>query len=229
MTIRLLCRLSTRGALLALTAGLTLPLPALAQKSLGSGGGSGPVMTREELRTCLKQQATLSTRVADYDRQRAELDAEKTAILQTKQALDAERGGVQDEAGKVNALNARVADNATRISDWNERWQAFEKQGRSGPTADRQRRQLVKEKRELADETEALDKEREGLSGIGAGAKDVNAKLEALNLRTVAWNEHQKVVQKMGENVTQERDLWAAECGSRRYREDDEIAIQQGK
>ena len=102
MTIRLFCRLSTRGALLALAAGLTLPLPALAQKSLGSGGGSGPVMTREELRTCLKQQATLTTRVADFDRQRAELDAEKAAILQTKQALDAERGGVQDEAGKVN-------------------------------------------------------------------------------------------------------------------------------
>jgi hypothetical protein len=47
--------------------------------------------------------------------------------------------------------------------------------------------------------------------------------------RTVAYNERNKQLVKAGEDLQQERDLWAAECGSRRYREDDEIAIKQGK
>jgi chromosome segregation ATPase len=221
------CAARACGILFALVAATTASTPALAQKSLGGGSGSGPVMTREELRACLKQQDTLKVRVADYDQQRAALDKERADILQAKQAIDADRGGVQ--AGKINDLNARAADVATRITEWNTRWQDFERLGRGGPTADRQRRQLLREQKELNEENAAIDKEREGLSGVGGNAKEINVKLEALNARTVAWNDRQKVVVKMGEDVTQARDLWAAECGSRRYREDDEIAIRQGK
>jgi uncharacterized protein (DUF3084 family) len=224
-----LCAASARSALFALVAATLLATPALAQKSLGGGSGSGPVMTRDELRACLKQQDTLKTRVADYDQQRASLDKERADILQARQAIDAERGGVQADAGRINELNARAADVAARITEWNTRWQDFERLGRGGPTADRQRRQLLNEQKELNAANAAIDKEREGLSGVGGNAKEINVKLDALNARTVAWNDRQKVVLKMGEDVTQARDLWAAECGSRRYREDDEIAIQQGK
>jgi hypothetical protein len=54
----------------ALAALLALPAPALAQAktgSLGGGAGAGPVMTRDELRTCLKTQVELKQRVADYE------------------------------------------------------------------------------------------------------------------------------------------------------------------
>lgn len=74
-----------------------------------------------------------------------------------------------------------------------------------------------------------LNAEREALGGVGSGASEVNAKVDALNARTAAWNMRNGAIAKRSEDLTQERDLWAAECGSRRYREDDEIAIQQGK
>ena len=64
------------------------------------------------------------------------------------------------------------------------------------------------------------------LGGASSGASQVNSKVDALNTRTAAWNERNKRVVKMGEDLTQERDLWASECGNRRYREDDEIAIR---
>ena len=236
MTFRLRHHARARGALitsvalpLALLGTLAATSPAWAQKSLGGGAGSGPVMTREELRTCLKQQEALKTQVAEYERQRSEHEKERAAILETKTALDAERGGVVADAAKINDLNRRASEVAQRIADWNDRWQAFEKNGRGGPTADRQRRSLVNEQRELNAENAAIEKEREALGGVGEGAKEINAKVDALNARTVAWNENNKRIVKRGEDVTQERDLWAAECGNRRYREDDEIAIKQGK
>lgn len=216
-------------ALAALATVLALPLAASAQKSLGGGGGSGPIMTRDELRTCLKQQAELKVRVAEFERNREALAKEKDAILQTKSAIDAERGGVQADAAKINDINARTEAVAKRIDDWNVRWQAFEKEGRSGPIADRQRRQLLNEQRDLQEANAALEKERTALGGVGAGANEVNAKVESLNARTVAWNENNKRMVALNETLTQERALWADECGSRRFLEEDEAAIKAGK
>ncbi|RVT51068.1 hypothetical protein [Rubrivivax albus] len=214
---------------LLLMAVLAAPLPALAQKSLGGGGGSGPVMTRDELRACLKQQATLATMVQNYEQERADLEREKGEILQNKQTLDAEAGGVKADVSKINELNARTEALSKRVSEWNENWQAFEKANRSGPMAERERRRLLSEKRSMEKEEKDLADERAALGDASGGASQVNSKVDALNARTVAWNERNKRVVKMGEDLTQERDLWASECGNRRYREDDEIAIRNGQ
>lgn len=217
------------GGLVAVTT-----LPAVAQSapktgSLGAGSGSGPVMTREELRTCLKQQAALKQMSESYEAKKAQLDADREAILAESKALGGQLGDAQAAAAKVNELNERTAAVAARVNEWNERWQAFEKAKRTGPMADRQRRQLIAEQRELEAENAALDAEREQLGGAGQGAAEVNERSEALNKRTVAWNDRNKALVAEGEKLAQERDLWASECGNRRYREDDEIAIQRGQ
>jgi hypothetical protein len=165
-SIRRLPATGTLGALLTLAATLSLPAPALAQKSLGAGSGSGPVMTREELRTCLKQQVALKERVELFERDTGSLEREKADILVAQKALDAERGGVVADANKISAVNARAADLSKRIDEWNERWQAFEKEGRTGPFADRQRRKLLDEQREMKAEEADLAAERDKLSGI---------------------------------------------------------------
>ena len=208
---------------------LALPLPVLAQKSLGGGSGAGPVMTRDELRACLKQQATLKTQVEQYDKDKADLERERAAIQAVQREIDGERGGVQAGAARINELNDRANALAKRIEEWNTAWQEFEKSGRSGPTADRQRRRLVEDKRAMEKEEKELEAERAGMGGTGSGAAEVNAKVDALNARTVAWNERNNVMVKRGEDLQQERDLWASECGNRRYREDDEIAIRNGQ
>jgi hypothetical protein len=228
-SIRRLPATGTLGALLTLAATLSLPAPALAQKSLGAGSGSGPVMTREELRTCLKQQVALKERVELFERDTGSLEREKADILVAQKALDAERGGVVADANKISAVNARAADLSKRIDEWNERWQAFEKEGRTGPFADRQRRKLLDEQREMKAEEADLAAERDKLSGISGSSTELNAKVDSLNQRTAAWNTRNGQMAKRSDDLAQARDLWAAECGSRRYREDDEIAIKQGK
>lgn len=227
-------RVSTLGmvASAALAVLLALPATALAQAktgSLGGGAGAGPVMTRDELRACLKSQDTLKQRVADYEAQKTALDRDKAAITAESQKLGVDKGSAAADASKIDAVNARQTDLSRRIEDWNTRFAEFEKAGRSGPIADRQRRRLLEEQNAMEREAQALEAERKGLSGVGAGVADMNAANEALNARITAWNQRNKTLAALSEDLAQERDLWAGECGSRRYREDDEIAIKQGK
>jgi hypothetical protein len=227
----------TLAALIAFASFGTVPAPALAQGktgSLGGGAGSGPVMTRDELRACFKSQAELKQRVTDYEAMKAAADKDKAAILADNQALVAEKAQLAATAGKVNEENARNANLAQRVEDWKARWEAFEKSGRAGPMADRERKKLLDEQRALERENDAARAAAAGGGGVSGGsetsaAAKFNAKADAVSARTVAYNERNKQLVKMGEDLQQERDLWAGECGSRRFREEDEIAIKQGK
>ena len=126
-----------------LTVATVAPSLALAQKSLGAGTGSGPIMTRDELRECIKQQKALGDAVATYEKEKADLEAERVEILKTKQAVDAQTGSVKADVMQVNEVNARAQALSKRVSEWNESWQAFEKADRSGPMAERERRRLL--------------------------------------------------------------------------------------
>lgn len=225
--------MNPRISALTLAALLALPTLAFAQAktgSLGGGAGAGPVMTRDELRACLKNQAELKQRVADYETQKLAADKEKAEILAENQKLMAEKGQLSSAAGKVKDENTRNADLAKRVEDWNTRWAEFEKSGRAGPMVDRERRRLLDEQKALAREQDAAKAAASGGGGAEtSAAQQFNAKAEAVQARTVAYNERNKQLVKAGEDLAQERDLWAGECGNRRFREEDEIAIKQGK
>lgn len=220
-------------AQLVTLAALALPQPAQAQArtgSLGGGAGSGPVMTRDELRACLKSQQELKQRVADYE-------VRKTAMVQERQALEAESrrvGGSRDaviaDAGKVEAFKARQEELRRKFDDWNERFTAFEKAEKTGPAADREKRRLMNERAALEQEGVQIEAERKGMVGSVTGsANEVLAATDALNARVTAFNQRNREMVKLGEDLEQERLLWADECGNRRYREDDETAIKQGR
>lgn len=228
MNIRIVHRLPGLTAL-AVACCLAVPLPVLAQKSLGGGQGSGPVMSRDELRACLQQQQALGTMVAAYDKDKAASDREKAELLRIQQAIEAERSGLRVDAAKINDVNARSADFSRRVADWNKRWQELEESGRTGTMADSDRKALIEEKRRFDEEREALQREQ---ATVGAGMQDavaMNARVDALNQRSAAWNERNKLLAQRGEDLLLERDLWTSECGNRRYREDDEKAIRSGK
>lgn len=222
-------RLSPLWAGLLLSA---MALPAAAQapaKSLGGGAGSGPVMTRDELRTCLKQKDDLAQRTAAYDAQRKALDTEKTAIVTETESLKATRGNLDQTRGSVEAINARQKVLGEKVDDWNERFKTFTEEGKSGPLTERTRRNLMREKDELAKEAAELDAARGGAKLDPEAAKRYNERAAQVEKQVVDWNRRQAEAVKESENLLQERDLWASECGNRRFREDDEIAIQQGK
>jgi hypothetical protein len=221
------------GGLIAITS-----TPVLAQTQVktgtlgggGSGGGAGlPIMTRDELRTCLKQQVALKDMSNSYDAKKAQLASDRDALLADSKAISGDLESARANVAKVDDLNRRTAGVAEKVNEWNSRWAEFQGSKRTGPIAERQRRKLIQEQSSLAEEGKALDAEREQMLGGSDGAAEANAKSEALNARTVAWNQRNVALVKEGENLTNERELWASECGNRRFREDDEIAIRQGK
>jgi hypothetical protein len=89
--------------------------------SLGKGGGTGAVLTREQLRQCLVEQDRLKQEGADLlqtqrtlDKERAEIDrlgvelkAEMDTLDRTSQAaLDAFNGRVREREARVDAYRA---------------------------------------------------------------------------------------------------------------------------
>ena len=56
-----------------------------------------------------------------------------------------------------------------------------------------------------------------------------NAKVAALDARVADWNQRNAQVNDSAKALEQERMSWISDCGDRRYREDDEIAIRRGK
>lgn len=222
------------GGLMAVSSHSVLAQTPPKTGSLGSGSATGlPIMTREELRTCIKQQAELKLMSDGYEARKKQLAIDREALLAETQAVRGDLGDAQAAASVVNDLNRRTEEVANKINEWNTRWTEFQASKRTGPIAERKRRQLIQEQNELTAQNKALDEEREKLGAsdgnASSSAAEANARSDALNARTVAWNQRNAALVTEGDKVLRERDLWASECGSRRYREDDEIAIRQGK
>ena len=75
----------TPGVLAAFVLAAAAHGPALAQaaadtKTLSGKGGTGKVMTRDELRACIKQQADLGTRKTELDTRQGKIASERTEI-----------------------------------------------------------------------------------------------------------------------------------------------------
>ncbi len=227
-------RLSHRTAAALSGLAIAVALPAAwaqgSPKSLGSGAGSGPIMTRDELRTCMNQQTELNVRRDKLEADRKALEADRAAIVAENEVLKGQQGKFQQAQGNVAEVNARTQALSERVSDWNARMQQFEKENRTGPFADRQRRQLMSERAELDRENEALNAARGGVSGASPEeVKAYNERAAALQARSNEWNERNKRLVAVSEKLADDRAFWASDCGNRRYLDTDEAAIRQGK
>lgn len=222
------------GLALAAAAGLTATLAASPAAAQGAGTGAlgkgtGPIMTREELRTCFRLQDDLNRRRDALEAERQALATEKSAIQAENEALKGGRGDIQDANAKVQAVNAKRSELASRIDDWNQRWQEFEKSNRKGPIAERQRKKLLDEQRDLAKAQEAIDADQSDVAVPTGEAAEFNARAAALEQRTRAWNARNAKAADESIKLTDERELWTIECGNRRFLIDDEKAIRGGQ
>jgi hypothetical protein len=186
-------------------------------KSLGTGRGGGPILTRDELRACMNQQASIRTRLADIDAQREQLDKDK-------QAIAADQDSIRAEHAAIKAFQQEVAD-------FNARMKAFNAKPPEGDEGEKLRQQLKAEQEELKNEEQALQaKKTELKSNDQAGrVKAFNDKATALGARIDDWNERNKAWNERAKAIDDERSGWVTACADRRYREDDEIAIKNGK
>lgn len=196
--------------------------------SLGSGKGTGRLLTRDELRSCLQRQDSLATSRAAVEAERGPMDADKQALLSEQEALKAEHDKVDAVSQQVSQLNARFKAYSERVAAWNERAKLTAND--SGPHADRERRALDKERDDLQTLQKQLDADR---AKLGDNAQQTvnayNTRAQALAQRVADWNERNKALSERTRTLNDKREAWVNDCADRRYREDDETAIKRGE
>ncbi len=201
------------------------------------GGGSGnaavraqPILTRDELRACLKQEESIRVRLSEHEAARAPIDQARQGIAAQQEALRAERAQVDEFNAKVMAFRAKMDAHSRRVGTWNTDVAAFNARPPSGQAGERERLRLNTEREALQKAQAELEAERKlvtdenekVVTAFNTKAREVEAAVAGWNQRNQAWNE-------AGVRLEDERKGWVATCADRRYREDDEIAIKSGK
>jgi chromosome segregation ATPase len=201
--------------------------PAPAASARGFGAATGPMLAREDLRACLNQEASLKKRLQEQEALRATLLAEKQAITTEQAAIRAERTAVDTPDPATADFTARAKAFSERLERWNARVKAFTD---SGGTDRREHEALNAERAELEKQRTALEAER---ATITAKRQEVvrtfNAKASAFDAKAADWNKRNEAWLDTAGAIDADRSTWVANCHNRRYREDDEIAIRQGK
>jgi predicted nucleic acid-binding Zn-ribbon protein len=201
-----------------------------ATRSFGTGAGSGPLLTREELRACLTQEEDIRKRVDAAAAQRAALNDEKSALTAERDALTADRGTIDAAKKAIDDLSGRYKVHGERVQRWNERAKVLGETTRTGASIDRERAALNNERVDLEKERAALETERTQLAAQGEEAvKAFNAKASAIDGRVTDWNVRNQKWSEAAAAIDSEREAWVKSCANRRYREDDENAIRRGK
>lgn len=194
----------------------------------GKGAPSGKLLTREELRTCLKRLDDITAAGKDLVQRRTALDAEKDELVKSGEALTLARADVDAKLAAVRAWEGRMRAHAAEIEAFNQRARAVEE----APKADREAL------------TKALEADREGLNrtrasltsdeaslvpAYEASVRSYNERAKARDTVVVDWNARNKVLNDAGTKAEDERTDWLTECANRPYREEDEMALKAGK
>jgi chromosome segregation ATPase len=197
-------------------------------RTLGGKAPVGKMLTRDELRTCLKRLDDVNAGSKDLEARRAALDKEKDELTKSGDALKAERADVEVKLAAVRDWEQRMRAYGAEIEAFNQRLKAAE----SAPA--NQRETLVKE---LDVERERLTKARAPLADEEArlvpayqnAVKGYNEKAQARDAQVADWNNRNKTLNEAAGKHEDERSSWLTDCANRPYREDDEIAIKRGR
>lgn len=198
--------------------------------SLGSGKSTSALLSREELRTCLSKEASIRTRLESLEGSRATLDIEKNSIATDQQTLRADRAPLDEAKKQADAFGERARAFAAKVESWNQRVTRFNDAKREGPQAETERVQLNQEREEIGKERAALEADKSKISANSAQAVNAyNVKAQAVDARVADWNVRNGAWNQSSVGLETERQDWIGNCADRRYREDDEKAIQAGK
>ena len=199
-----------------------------ADKTLGGGAApKGAMLTRDELRACIKQQQAQQSRASDLERRRGELATEAEAVRKQKQDVQAERDAYQ---ARVDAFQARIKAHGERVTQYNQRLKDFQDNPPTGKDAEFQRGVLEGEGDAVAKADAALK----------ADAPRVNAELDQTRQTLVAHaqaqataaaaaNERNRQFNADAKAHDDELEDWKQRCGNRPYSEADERAVRAGK
>jgi len=176
----------------------------------------------------LSMQASLKTRRTDFEAERAALERDKQALAQEQESMKGERARVDVSIQAVKDLNTRYLAYEQQVKDWNDRATALG--DRAGFSADRDRLKLKHDQAALQEEQKALDAERTKLGdGPQKGIDAFNEHLKALTQKSTDWNQRNAKFGEQVQALNDDSEKWTVDCADRRYHEDDETAIRNGK
>jgi chromosome segregation ATPase len=200
-----------------------------AAKTLGGkSSGSGKLMTRDELRACLKRLDDLNQSVKDLEAMRPTLDRERDELKAAGEALKSERAELDRQLIPVREWEGKVRAQTADIEAFNKRNDAL---------AEAPRNQQPKLVQELKVERDRLEQVRESLVTEEAKLVPVykanvaahNERVTARDAKVTDWNARNTAAVDTSAKHQEARALWLNECANRPYFEDDEKAIKAGK
>ena len=198
-------------------------------KSLGGKGApSGKMLTREELRSCLKRLDDITVGGKELVQRRTALDAEKDELVKSGDAMKLLRADVDAKLAAVRAWEGRMRAHAAEVEAFNQRARAAEeapKGERDGllKALDPQRESLTKTRSALTTEEASL------VPAYESSVRSYNERAQARDTGVVSWNARNKALNEAGEQAETARTAWLSECANRPYRDEDEAAIKAGK
>jgi hypothetical protein len=197
-------------------------------KTLGGKAPVGKLLTRDELRTCLKRLDGVNASSKDLEQRRIALDKEKEDLVKSGDALKADRADVDTKLAAVRDWEGRMRAHGAEIETFNQRLKAADE----GPRGKREEmaKELDAERERLAKARLPLGEEEARLVPVYQNAvKAYNDKALARDAVVADWNGRNKAINEVSLKHEEDRSAWLSECANRPYREDDEIAIKQGK
>jgi chromosome segregation ATPase len=204
--------------------------PAKAEsKTLGGKGmATGKLLSRDELRQCMKRLEDVNAGAKPIETTRAALDAERADLTKAADALKVEREDIDRKLAAVREWEARVRAHRDAIEAYNKK---------SATLADAPRDQKEALQAQLSAESARLGASQATLSADEArlvpayqdAVKVYNVKAEARDAKVGDWNLRNAAANETSRKHEDARLSWLDECANRPYREDDEIAIKKGK
>lgn len=196
---------------------------------------SGPgdrVMSKEELRACMALKDSNDRGAVDLERRQEQMSKERSELASAPETASPDPKVDVDPFRKAaEEADAKIREHAKAVRDWNERMTEFETKAKNMlHGADRARTALKREQAALtAAEPQLLANQTATIAAYERAVADYNKKVEQRGSRNVDWNKRNTELLAVQERLNESQRKWTAECGNRRFREDDETAIKAGK
>lgn len=208
-------------------------------KTLSLGGASAPadgaprrgLLDRDELRVCLKEETVIRTRLEEAEKLRVALSAEKAPIEADRLLLKQEREALDGRQRTANdELSAKFKAYGARVEGWNKRVAEFNESKKTGAAADRERKALDEERAAFDKERPLLEADKVTVvASLTDDVKVFNERAVKIDARSADWNRRNNEANDANQASEGDRKTWIATCANRRYREEDETAVRQGK
>jgi chromosome segregation ATPase len=229
-------RASVAGLMLALCAAAAQAqtaanAPAGKVQSLGNASATASVMSRDELRACLRDQDALKATAASLADRRVALNAEQKALESENDGLKKERDAMAAKIeASAQAINAKVAAQAASVNAYNEKMDAMNAAAKKGENVDRRRQLLERDGKALQAASDSLNESvKAAQTENEATEKSLNERFAAFEGRIANWNTRNKQINPDADAYDEKLQSWKLRCGTRNYRESDEKAIRDGR